>query len=73
MVRLFFCLPQTWWIRIFAVRTLSRKDLPSDILKKEKSVFRLKRSAKDCEMADWFFVRKVLRGGKSRKKARRDF
>lgn len=45
MVRLFFCLPQTWWIRIFAVRTLSRKDLPSDILKKEKS-FSLKKERK---------------------------
>lgn len=54
MVRLFFCLPQTWWIRIFAARTQFRKDLPSDILKKEKSIFRLKRSAKDCGMAHWF-------------------
>lgn len=45
MVRLFFCLPQTWWIRIFAARTQFRKDLPSDILKKEKS-FSLKKERK---------------------------
>ena len=54
MVRLFFCLPQTWWIRIFRCAHPIRKDQPSDILKKEKSVFRLKRSAKDCGMAHWF-------------------
>lgn len=72
MVRLFFCLPQTWWIRIFATRTLSRKDLPSDILKKEK-VFRLKRSAKDCGMADWFVRAKSPKGRKVPKESTQGF